>query len=112
KLELIRKDKAEVVGTSKTLTSGFMMLKAGQDIGMSAKGALSTLVGGPIVERGGGNFTIAARAIVITALTGLKMTVGGSHFDASSGKVTVKASSLGGGGGPLLKLSCQINYKD
>lgn len=109
KLELVRKSKSEEVKGSKTLASGLMKETTRGDVQYTAKAAYAINVGGPVVIKCGDGYTVSGRLVALTTAS-LEMKAGGSSLKAQ-GKLTLKASSLGASGGPILQLKGRINYK-
>jgi type VI secretion system secreted protein VgrG len=112
KMELVAKAKAEDVKGSKTLTSGLVSEKTGTDLAVSAMSALTLNVGGPIVEKIAGDFQMDGAGVIVTSAGGAEIKVGGTTVSAKSGKISIKASSVGGAGGPQLKLVGHVDYKE
>jgi type VI secretion system secreted protein VgrG len=111
KIEIIAKGRSEEVGGSKTLTCALLQEKAGKDMTVSASTAFTLNVAGPIVEKVTEAYSLSAGVVTITAAGGAELKVGGTSLSGKGAKLTFKGSSVGGAGGPQLKLKGKIDYK-
>lgn len=108
KLEVIKASKSENVKVGKILNSGAVKIDAGADVSLSAGAALAIKVGGAYSSKCGGDFGISGAAVTLK-LSKLTMKAGGSSLEATSGKIELKASSLGGEGVKVL-LKGDVDY--
>ena len=83
-------------------------IDAGTDVALSAGAALVIKVGGAYSSKAGGDFGISGTAVTLK-VSKLTMKAGGSSIEASSGKIELNASKLGGEGVKIL-LKGDVDY--
>jgi type VI secretion system secreted protein VgrG len=110
-MELISGAKMENITAAKTLTSGAVVLKAGQDVAVAADGAIAITSAGSISEKVGEGFSVTGSQIRVTAPGGATLKGGSGKFVLKGGTLKVDTSKFGSGGGPSLKLEGKVDFK-